>query len=152
MQIVCFKLAFEHEGLICLLSHSDTTCRTTSGRISTRPSTTGWQPSATTGGSWAAISPTWPTWWGSSTCFYSFIIKKTRAHLLVCPQAVFGVLRAMEGLQAFHDMMNNTKVKHWYKRMETATLNHEGRLQSKQWTTNGPWLASGNQIRFVYRS
>uniref|UniRef100_A0A3B4ULH0 Prostaglandin E synthase 2 n=1 Tax=Seriola dumerili TaxID=41447 RepID=A0A3B4ULH0_SERDU len=41
--------------------------------------------------------------------------------------AVFGVLRVMEGLQAFDDMMENTKVKYWYRRMERATLNHEGR-------------------------
>ncbi|XP_066499925.1 prostaglandin E synthase 2 isoform X2 [Hoplias malabaricus] len=32
--------------------------------------------------------------------------------------AVFGVLRVMEGLQAFNDMMENTKVKNWYRRME----------------------------------
>ncbi|XP_068455008.1 prostaglandin E synthase 2 [Clinocottus analis] len=41
--------------------------------------------------------------------------------------AVFGVLRVMEGLQAFDDMMENTKVKPWYGRMEQASLNHEGR-------------------------
>ncbi|XP_035513911.1 prostaglandin E synthase 2 [Morone saxatilis] len=41
--------------------------------------------------------------------------------------AVFGVLRVMEGLQAFDDMMENTKVKHWYRRVERASLNHEGR-------------------------
>ncbi|KAM9857909.1 prostaglandin E synthase 2 [Aulostomus maculatus] len=41
--------------------------------------------------------------------------------------AVFGVLRVMEGLQAFDDMMKNTRVKYWYQRMERATLNHEGR-------------------------
>ncbi|XP_028313404.1 prostaglandin E synthase 2-like [Gouania willdenowi] len=40
--------------------------------------------------------------------------------------AVFGVLRVMEGLQAFDDMMENTKVKHWYKRVEGAALRHEG--------------------------
>lgn len=40
--------------------------------------------------------------------------------------SVFGVLKVMEGLQAFDDMMENTKVKHWYRRMERATLNHEG--------------------------
>ncbi|XP_034396451.1 prostaglandin E synthase 2 isoform X1 [Cyclopterus lumpus] len=40
--------------------------------------------------------------------------------------AVFGVLRVMEGLQAFDDMMENTKVKHWYRRMEGASLNREG--------------------------
>jgi len=41
--------------------------------------------------------------------------------------AVYGVLRVMEGLEAFDDMMKNTKVKYWYKRMEKAALNHEGR-------------------------
>ncbi|XP_017283273.1 prostaglandin E synthase 2 [Kryptolebias marmoratus] len=44
--------------------------------------------------------------------------------------AVFGVLRVMEGLQAFDDMMKNTKIKHWYARMDRATLNHEGRPPS----------------------
>ncbi|KAF7205333.1 transcript variant X1 [Nothobranchius furzeri] len=44
--------------------------------------------------------------------------------------AVFGVLRVMEGLEAFDDMMKNTKVKFWYRRMERATLNHEGQSQS----------------------
>lgn len=51
-------------------------------------------------------------------------------HVIVHPQAVFGVLRVMEGLQAFDDMMKNTKVKYWYTRMESATLNHEGGSQS----------------------
>ncbi|XP_053726765.1 prostaglandin E synthase 2 [Synchiropus splendidus] len=40
--------------------------------------------------------------------------------------AVFGVLRVMEGLQAFDDMMANTKVKSWYHRVERAMLNHAG--------------------------
>ncbi|XP_034027104.1 prostaglandin E synthase 2 [Thalassophryne amazonica] len=40
--------------------------------------------------------------------------------------AVFGVLTAMEGLQAFDDMMANTKVECWYHRMQNAMLNHEG--------------------------
>ncbi|XP_061586633.1 prostaglandin E synthase 2 [Cololabis saira] len=44
--------------------------------------------------------------------------------------AVFGVLRVMEGLEAFNDMMENTKVKFWYRRMERATLNHEGLQRS----------------------
>ncbi|XP_026100984.1 prostaglandin E synthase 2-like [Carassius auratus] len=35
--------------------------------------------------------------------------------------AVFGVLRVMEGLQAYEDMMEHTKVKNWYRRMEKAT-------------------------------
>ncbi|XP_028851122.1 prostaglandin E synthase 2 [Denticeps clupeoides] len=34
--------------------------------------------------------------------------------------AVFGVLRVMEGLQAFDDMMENTKARYWYRRMENA--------------------------------
>uniref|UniRef100_UPI00398F41EF prostaglandin E synthase 2 isoform X2 n=1 Tax=Pristiophorus japonicus TaxID=55135 RepID=UPI00398F41EF len=32
--------------------------------------------------------------------------------------AVYGVLRVMEGLEAFSDMMVNTKIKPWYQRME----------------------------------
>lgn len=40
--------------------------------------------------------------------------------------AVFGVLRVMEGLQSFDDMMENTKVKYWYRRMERAVQHHEG--------------------------
>ncbi|KAK6313002.1 hypothetical protein J4Q44_G00163490 [Coregonus suidteri] len=35
--------------------------------------------------------------------------------------AVYGILRVMEGLEAWDDMMENTKVKSWYKRMEKAT-------------------------------
>ncbi|XP_046726310.1 prostaglandin E synthase 2 isoform X2 [Silurus meridionalis] len=34
--------------------------------------------------------------------------------------AVFGVLKVMEDLEAFADMMENTKVKKWYGRMENA--------------------------------
>ncbi|TNN52420.1 Prostaglandin E synthase 2 [Liparis tanakae] len=44
---------------------------------------------------------------------------------------VFGVLRVMEGLQAFDDMMDNTKVKGWYRRVERAALQHEGREQTE---------------------
>ncbi|XP_077571715.1 prostaglandin E synthase 2 [Stigmatopora nigra] len=40
--------------------------------------------------------------------------------------AVFGVLRVMEGLEAFDDMMANTKVKSWYHRMDVVTLNCHG--------------------------
>ncbi|XP_005992142.1 prostaglandin E synthase 2 [Latimeria chalumnae] len=32
--------------------------------------------------------------------------------------AVYGVLRVMEGLEAFEDMMNNTKIKPWYQRVQ----------------------------------
>ncbi|PIO25690.1 hypothetical protein AB205_0111950 [Aquarana catesbeiana] len=34
--------------------------------------------------------------------------------------AVYGVLRVMEGLKAFDDMMANTKIKPWYQRMTNA--------------------------------
>ncbi|XP_029115372.1 prostaglandin E synthase 2 isoform X2 [Scleropages formosus] len=42
--------------------------------------------------------------------------------------AVYGVLRVMEGLQAFEDMMENTKVKTWYGRMDKAIQLHEGKM------------------------
>lgn len=56
-------LHFEFE--FCLGFHADTTCRTTSGRISTKRLTTGWQPLARRGSSWVEINPTWQTWWGN---------------------------------------------------------------------------------------
>ncbi|XP_053230879.1 prostaglandin E synthase 2 isoform X1 [Podarcis raffonei] len=34
--------------------------------------------------------------------------------------AVYGVLRVMEGLEAFDDMMTHTKIQPWYRRMEAA--------------------------------
>ncbi|KAL8174675.1 UNVERIFIED_CONTAM: Prostaglandin E synthase 2 [Gekko kuhli] len=34
--------------------------------------------------------------------------------------AVYGVLRVMEGLEAFDDMMTHTKIQPWYRHMETA--------------------------------
>ncbi|XP_048414784.1 prostaglandin E synthase 2 isoform X2 [Stegostoma tigrinum] len=39
--------------------------------------------------------------------------------------AVYGVLRVMEGLKAFDDMMENTKIKAWYKRMEKNIQNSQ---------------------------
>lgn len=36
------------------------------------------------------------------------------------PQAVYGVLRVMEGLEAFDDLMCHTRIKPWYLRMEKA--------------------------------
>ena len=35
-------------------------------------------------------------------------------------QAVYGVLRVMEGLEAFHDLMRHTRIQPWYLRMEKA--------------------------------
>lgn len=52
---------------LCVCFGTDTTCRTTSGRISTKQLTIGWQPSARKRSSWVEINPTWPTWWGNTT-------------------------------------------------------------------------------------
>ncbi|XP_069842611.1 prostaglandin E synthase 2 isoform X1 [Dendropsophus ebraccatus] len=38
--------------------------------------------------------------------------------------AVYGILRVMEGLQSFDDMMANTKIKPWYQRMTKAIQEH----------------------------
>ncbi|KAL7978496.1 hypothetical protein Chor_004313 [Crotalus horridus] len=40
--------------------------------------------------------------------------------MLLHAQAVYGVLRVMEGLEAFDDVMVHTKVQPWYHRMEDA--------------------------------
>ncbi|XP_051536955.1 prostaglandin E synthase 2-like isoform X2 [Myxocyprinus asiaticus] len=44
--------------------------------------------------------------------------------------SVFGVLRAIEGLQAFDDIMEKTKVKKWYLAMEKATEEHHGQSEA----------------------
>lgn len=36
------------------------------------------------------------------------------------PQAVYGVLRVMEGLEAFNDLMRHTHIEPWYLRVEKA--------------------------------
>lgn len=36
------------------------------------------------------------------------------------PQAVYGVLRVMEGLEAFDDLMHHTRIQPWYVRVEKA--------------------------------
>ncbi|XP_033850783.3 prostaglandin E synthase 2-like [Acipenser ruthenus] len=41
--------------------------------------------------------------------------------------AVYGVLRVMEGLQAFDDMMAHTSVQPWYEHMERAIKQHQGK-------------------------
>lgn len=40
--------------------------------------------------------------------------------LLTPPQAVYGVLRVMEGLEAFDDLMRHSHIQPWYLRMERA--------------------------------
>lgn len=36
------------------------------------------------------------------------------------PQAIYGVLRVMEGLEAFDDLMHHSRIQPWYLRMEKA--------------------------------
>ncbi|XP_053329373.1 prostaglandin E synthase 2 [Spea bombifrons] len=38
--------------------------------------------------------------------------------------AVYGVLKVMEGLESFEDMMSNTNIKPWYERMTAAIKHH----------------------------
>lgn len=60
----------------------------------------------------------------------------------------------MEGLQAFDDMMENTKVKNWYMHVERASLNHEGQSWSKNLLqeTDGPQEIPAPKISITARS
>ena len=40
--------------------------------------------------------------------------------------AVYGVLSAIEGCDAFQDLLNNTKVAKWYNRVKEACRLHKG--------------------------
>ncbi|XP_065068283.1 prostaglandin E synthase 2-like [Rhopilema esculentum] len=42
---------------------------------------------------------------------------------------VYGVLNAIEGLDAFNDMMKNTNIKPWYQRMKKAVSTKEGHAE-----------------------
>ncbi|XP_007433798.2 prostaglandin E synthase 2, partial [Python bivittatus] len=44
--------------------------------------------------------------------------------------AVYGVLRVMEGLEAFDDMMGHTRIQPWYRRVEAAV----GQVEAARWT------------------
>ncbi len=37
---------------------------------------------------------------------------------------VYGILTAMQGCQAFQDLMNNTKIQPWFKRMKNLVEPH----------------------------
>lgn len=39
---------------------------------------------------------------------------------VLSPQAVYGVLRVMEGLEAFDDLMRHSRIQPWYLRVEKA--------------------------------
>lgn len=49
-----------------------------------------------------------------------------------CPvlQAVYGVLRVMEGLEAFDDVMAHTRIQPWYRSVEVAI----GQGEAASWT------------------
>lgn len=46
--------------------------------------------------------------------------RQPRTRLSTHPQAVYGVLRVMEGLEAFEDLMRHTHIQPWYLRVEKA--------------------------------
>ena len=41
-------------------------------------------------------------------------------------QALFGVLRGIEGLSTIEDLKKNTPIKPWFDRMKYAVENHQG--------------------------
>ena len=42
------------------------------------------------------------------------------------PQAVYGVLSGLEGLDTFKDLMTHTTMKPWYNRVKEAVQTHAG--------------------------
>ena len=63
----------------------------------------------------------------SSCLIHCLLIKN-----LILLQSVYGVLSAIEGLDAFEDMMRNTDIKPWYNRMKKSVTNKEGRKEYQQ--------------------
>jgi len=51
---------------------------------------------------------------------------------------MYGVISAIEGLDAFDDLMKNTKIGPWYKRMKTQVDSHQGRKDNDWITTIKP--------------
>ena len=47
-------------------------------------------------------------------------------HKITIFQSVYGVLNAIEGLDAFEDMMKNTGIQPWYNRMKKAVTSGQG--------------------------
>ena len=45
-------------------------------------------------------------------------------------QAMYGVLRGIEGLDAVSDLKQHTNIRPWFDRMKRAVENHEGAAHS----------------------
>ena len=58
--------------------------------------------------------------------FQQRIPKITVSIFPFVPQAVFGVLSSIEGLDAFNDMLYHTGIGAWYKRTKRAVRNKDG--------------------------
>ena len=54
------------------------------------------------------------------------LIYKSLAFSDLADLAVYGVLSAIEGCDAFQDLLNNTKVAKWYNRVKEACRLHKG--------------------------
>ena len=52
--------------------------------------------------------------------------KSTSQSRFVFPQNMYGVLSAIEGYDAFKDLLQNTNIGPWYQRMKTKVKNKEG--------------------------
>ena len=48
--------------------------------------------------------------------------------LIVCRQDVYGVLRTLEGLDVFADLVSSTEIGPWYQAMKEQVQRHNGRL------------------------
>lgn len=72
---------------------------------------------------------------------------------LCSAQAVYGVLRVMEGLEAFDDMMVHTNIQPWYQRMEEV-IQKTGvaiwsQLQLPPWSTC--MVKTSEEMAFIFR-
>lgn len=66
---------------------------------------------------------------------------------------MYGVLRVMEGLEAFDDMMVHTKVQPWYQRMEEAIQKAAAwsQLQPPSWSTCMGGKKLKKEWRFIFQ-
>lgn len=49
-------------------------------------------------------------------------------------QSMYGMLTAMEGTEAFRDLVENTKIKAWYDRTKTVVEGHQGANRARDVT------------------
>jgi microsomal prostaglandin-E synthase 2 len=50
--------------------------------------------------------------------------------------AVYGALSAMEGMDAFNDVMNNTSISSWYYSVQHQVTNHNGHTDAISFIIN----------------